>query len=296
VLFLFTKKGSKSDVSNYRPISTLPNTSKMLESLLHNQICSYLNRNNLIYSRQFGFRRNYSTELCCVDFLNSICIDLDQNRYVACVFIDLSKAFDLINHNLLLNKLYLNFNFSKKARDLISSFLSQRTQRVFVNSVSSDSYNVLYGVPQGSILGPLLFLLYINDIPSCLRHSEIFLYADDSTIKLSHTDPISLFSLLNSDLFSFNEFCIRNHLSINVDKTKCMLFKPCDPNLELFLNGVKIECVTCVNFLGLMIDNKLKFGAHVNHIVSKLYSMLSIVRRNRVCLPSSSYVYIFNAL
>ena len=181
------KSGDKSLLSNYRPISLLNAFSKIYEKFLLKRLNSFLTKNNILYDGQFGFRKNRSTQFALVSFLDKITETLDKNEYALSLFIDLSKAFDTINHSLLLKKLS-SYGIRGTALELFKNYLSNRLQCVEIDGVRSNLLKITCGVPQGSILGPLLFLLYINDIHTCTKLLKFYLFADDTTVVLTSYD------------------------------------------------------------------------------------------------------------
>lgn len=266
------KKGDHRSIENYRPISILSFLDKVLEKLIELRLSRYLTKFEILTSCQFGFRSGLSTDNAIACFTDKIKSFIDCGKYAGSVFIDLSKAFDTINHSILLKKLEL-YGIVGPALTLLKSFLSNRRQVVCVNGQTSHPANINKGVPQGSILGPLLFLTYINDLPQCLTTSQCILYADDTTIFSSDNDVSNLVSKLQADLFSLQRWCLSNKLSINVSKTCFMLY--CSPNKtlptfsSLYLNSKKIAFCSRTNFLGVVIDSNFKFDEHVISIVKK---------------------------
>ena len=177
------KAKSKQLFTNYRPISLLSNMSKILEKVIHNRMMAFLVKHDILYNKQFGFRPGHST----TDAIHTLTCDalrgFDDNASCLSVYLDLSKAFDTINHNILLNKLN-HYGIRGIALQWFRSYLSQRTQYVSYNGVKSELYDISYGVPQGSVLGPLLFIIYSNDIPNAIMHSKTVLFADDTTVRV----------------------------------------------------------------------------------------------------------------
>jgi hypothetical protein len=178
------KAGCHKSIQNYRPISILPNLSKVFERHLANNIKDYIYSNNLLYNRQYGFRTNHSTSTCFLDLVNAISNCLDRGNNCIVIFLDMSKAFDLVCHKILLSKLANQFFFSESSVLLINSCLSKQMQATKIDSSLSEFQQLSCGVPQGSILGPLLFSIMINDIAKLPLLSQLYLYADDITLIL----------------------------------------------------------------------------------------------------------------
>ena len=181
---IYKGQGNRDDKNNYRPITVLPILSKLLEKHICDHLCVFLEENALLHRFQSGFRKFHSTETALIRLVDQLLFDLDKNRASGLVFIDYKKAFDLIDHGLLLEKLKA-YGVRDYEMELLRSYLSGRTQYVHINGCHSSPRTVSAGVPQGSILGPILFLLFINDLPSAAQHSTVDIYADDTTLSLS---------------------------------------------------------------------------------------------------------------
>ena len=293
------KSGSKLDVCNYRPISILPNTSKIIEHVMHHQISAHLNANNILPPCQHGFRQYHSTTTCAVDLLNFVNNNIAAGKHVIAVFLDFSKAFDLLSHDILIEKLKW-LKFSTAAIELVKSYLDGRTQRVYSVGVFSRLVEVILGVPQGSILGPLLFAIYIHDMGFCVNHSILFQFADDTNVVMAHDDINVLVDLINHDIGCIEHYCSINKIKINPTKTKAMYFS-CRKtvnvnNIAIFTGGSPVEFVDNFKFLGIHIDSGLTFKHHIGHVIGKLSSCSYIMLKCRNFLPKSILVLLFNAI
>ena len=288
------KKGNVKLIENYRPISLLPNVSKIAERCLYTQIYSYFEDNKLLYGRQYGFRRFHSTASCILDFTNFVSSEIDKGRHVAAVFIDFSKAFDMIDHSILLFKLRHLYGFSSSACALIKSYLSDRSQHVSINDACSFSLDVNVGVPQGSILGPLLFSIYVSDMHIYITNCGLLMFADDSTLLASNSNAYILSCKINDDLHKLVKYCKDNMLLINNAKTKCMWFTKPSVQHDLKLNDTSIECVHNFRLLGLTVDSNLKFNNQAKFILGRLNHVYSILRRYKYYLPITTLSIIFD--
>ena len=196
------KKGSKTDPKNYRPVSLLPLVSKVIEKVIHNQTEIFLNKNKILYKYQSGFRKSFSTNSCLTLLTDKINKGFESGKYTGLILIDLQKAFDTIDHEILLKKMGC-IGFSEKVISWFESYLSGRTFKVNIDKKFSDPGNLTCGVPQGSILGPLLFLLYVNDMPQAVK-CDLFLYADDTFLTFQYENAIEIEGQLN---LNFSCFC-----------------------------------------------------------------------------------------
>ena len=268
------KGKSRSALTNYRPISLLSNISKIFEKIIHNRTYSFLMDHNVLYSSQYGFRPEHSTTDAVTEFLADVHSSVDQNEHCLSVYLDLSKAFDTINHEILLRKLN-HYGIRGKALEWFKSYLFNRRQYIFGNGIKSDETVIKCGVPQGSVLGPLLFIIYTNDIPCALTHSKSILYADDTTIYITGCNMRVIGNNMNSDLAQLADWFKANQLSVNIDKTKYMLFSRnsnTNPDLQICIDTKNLEQVNVIKFLGLYIDDKLKWDLHIQHCKKKIAS------------------------
>ena len=209
------------DPNNYRPMSVLPVIAKIFVKAIFKQTYDFLSENKHLSDLQSGFRPLHSTLTTLLDITDKCYTNMDNGLINAILFVDLKKAFDTIDHDILVNKLSC-YGFKNKTVNPFRNYLTERTQITFVNNVPSDTCNITYGVPQGSILEPLLFLLYINDLPNYNLISNERLYADDTNLTYANKDPNQHLSVMNNDLITLKNWLNMNKLSLNALKTKCM--------------------------------------------------------------------------
>ena len=217
------KSKNKTLLNNYRPISLLPIFSKLMEKIVHIRLYNFLMSKHICYNSQYGFRKHHATTHAIHEFVDNTVSAFDNKLLTLSVFLDLSKAFDTIDHNILLKKLDW-YGIRGKALDWFRSYLTDRKQYVKYNNTKSSIKTLPCGVPQGSVLGPLLFIIYTNDLPNCLKVTKTILFADDTTIFLSSQNKQFLYESVNKDLHSLNEWFQTNKLSLNVSKTNYVLF------------------------------------------------------------------------
>ena len=283
------KKENPNIPDNYRPISLLPAISKVFEKVAFIQLYAYFMENKLLYSSQYGFRTLHSTELAALELTDKIYTNLDDKKNPLAIFLDLSKAFDTIDHSILLYKLQ-HYGIKNTALNWFSSYLTNRSQYVQYNDQESSLSHITTGVPQGSILGPLLFIIYMNDIHKVTDKFNFVLYADDTslveplcTFKFSIDENIhDISNNINTELDAVYEWLSLNKLSLNAKKTKMMLFHHRQQNIselipKLTINKVPIEYVKEFNFLGITLDECMTWNRHINKIACKLLCPIGTV-------------------
>ena len=277
------KQGNKKLASNYRPISVLSVFSKIFEKLMYKQLSNYLNCNNILYIHQYGFQEGYSTDHALITVTNYIYKAFNDKEQAIAVSIDLKKAFDTIDHSILLRKLS-HYGIKNNSLSWFASYLQNRHQKVkFKNNVFSDYGIMKCGVPQGSTLGPLLFLLYLNDLPFVSKVLTFVLFADDTNIFLKGNNISELMKTFNIELINISDWFAANKLSLNVQKTNCIHFSNGNykTDIKLKLNGKEIKQVQEIKFLGVFIDDKLTWKSHIQYINTKISKSIGILYKVR---------------
>lgn len=267
------KKGDKLDPASYRPISIIPILSKVLELCIKKQLLNHLVKNNSLSQNQYGFRPDLSTTIAVDKVVSEILHTFELNSYLGITLVDLSKAFDSVSHQILLEKL-TRYGIRNNGLNLIKTYLCGRYQSVVVNNQSSTYLEVMAGVPQGSILGPLLFLLAINDLPISLPFQSL-LYADDTTFLVTGSSQKEIDSKSNLIYERAAEWFKANALTINATKTEKMCFS---------LRRLDANTSNSVKLLGVHLDPKLSWETHTDHVISKLSRVCFLLRRLRTCV------------
>ena len=266
---------------------------------MYNRIEFYLENNKIIYDLQFGFRKRFSTEHALLSITQQIKSNFKQQKFSCGVFVDLEKAFDTVNHKILIDKLR-HYGIQGTSFCWLSSYLSNRSQKVSLNGLVSDSKPVTCGVPQGSILGPLLFLIYINDMHNAIKNSSVYNFADDTNLLFSHKNQNTLRKILNKDLKSLYEWLCANRLSLNVAKTEFMVFRPPRKSLSdrivLTLNKTKIFESTKIRYLGIILDPRLTWKEHIHELSKKLNKSIGMLYKTRHFCPTSTLKSLYHSL
>ena len=296
------KSKDTSDLNNFRPISLLPVLSKPLERHVQSHLSDYLEGRNLLHSLQSGFRSKHSCHTALTRLVDTWLQSIHESNVTGSLFLDLRKAFDLVNHEILLKKLELYFgNLDSLA--FIRSYLTSRTQAVLLNGSYSSTGIVDCGVPQGSILGPLLFSLYINDLPLYLSCDKVTcdLFADDATLNTPDRDIGNVETRLQQSLLDVSEWCNHNQMVLHPSKTKCMVvttrqkYQETDLSLSLSLNDNSIEQVEHHRLLGIVVDKQLDWKEHTKHVCKKVASNLFMLSKLRPFTDTDTRMVFYNA-
>ena len=217
------KGGDRTSVGHYRPILLLPLLGKLIEKIAHKRISTFLETNGVLSDKQNGFRKGFSTASAVAEFTDDMFLATNNGETILAVFVDLRKAFDTVNHDILCNKLQV-YGIRGGVLDWCAHYLSGRSQRTLANNVKSDKCELSFGVPQGSVLGPLFFILYVNNVEKCLDNVKVQLHADDTIIFSSGRNLDLLTKHLHSNLCKFVKWCNSNKLTLNQSKTKMVTF------------------------------------------------------------------------
>jgi hypothetical protein len=269
------KDGSKSNLDNYRPISLLPFFSKIFEICLKNRLVNYFHKFKIITEHQFGFRKFHSTSDALLSLIYNAQKLLNLNYFCSFIFLDFKKAFDTISHNFLITKLY-SYGIRGIPLQLLHAYLTDRSCQTLIEKDLSSPRIINLGVPQGSILGPLLFLVYINDFPDSILPSFSSLFADDSTILISGKTLIEHNAILTLTSYKISKWVSDNNMAINHSKSKIMHLNK-NITSKLFIDNILIDSVTSYKSLGVLIDNKFNFKEHCNFTHNKICKLISLI-------------------
>ena len=295
------KLGDLTDANNYRPISVLPTIARVFERLIFDQLYTYVNENNFLYTYQSGFRPLHSTLTALLDITNEWCFNIDKGMVNGVLFLDLKKAFDTVDHVILLTKLRY-YGVETDTVNWFTSYLQNRQQVCYANGITSSIDYITCGVPQGSILGPLLFLIYINDISKCLDYGVARLFADDTNLTFSGCSFPALQNKMSKDLKGIASWLSANRLTLNVQKTDFMVIgsrqrvASLEEDIALSLLGTELEKVNSVKCLGVDIDEYLTWDNHMLSIRKKVTRNLGVLRRVKPFLKTENLIVIYRSI
>ena len=301
VVPIYKNKGSRKNAEQYRPVSLINSMSKIIEKIVYQRISSFLNKKNFFSNKQFGFRKRMSTSHAISLLVNTVTKNMNKKSKTLGIFLDLSRAFDLVDHNILLYKLN-HYGIRGVANDWFRSYLSNRTQQVEIDGqLSSNICNIIYGTPQGSVLAPLLFLIFINDLPNCLEYGDPLLFADDTNVLISHTNCNELIRMGNKELANIENYLNANKLFPNTDKTKVMIFRTNNTRIpsnlaDMKIYGKQIDIVSSLKFLGVMINDKLSWKLHMQKIKSKLRSSTGVFSKIRHLINEEAALNLYHSM
>jgi hypothetical protein len=291
------KSGDVQITGNYRPVSLLTTVSKVFERVFYTRLSSFFTKHKILFEMQFGFREGRSTYMAIIELLDKIIEATDKGEYAMGLFLDFSKAFDTVNHKILLAKLS-HYGVRGVANSWVESYLDKRKQFSTYNDKRSKTETVLCGVPQGSILGPLLFFIYVNDLGSIFKEMNAILFADDTNLITTGNSIATLERKANREIPILVEWLKTNRLSLNIKKTHIMLFgkgnsksDPLDINIKI--DGTKLDIVQETKFLGIILDNKLSWKPHILYQSQKMAKSVGLISRARQLLNKKILVQIY---
>ena len=284
--------------TNYRPVSVLTTLSKIFERVMYKRVFDFLDDHNILYEKQFGFRKKHSTHMALMVLIDKLISCIQKGEFVIGVFLDFSKAFDTVNHDILLRKLE-HIGIRGVALQWFVSYLTSRKQYVTYNGVQSSMKTMKCGVPQGSILGPLLFLVYVNDLAEVCKKTSPFLFADDTNLFKSGTDLVQIIKETNEELEAISLWLKVNKLSLNIKKTHYILFttkRIGSVTLNIRIDGCKVGKVKHTKFLGVFIDEKINWKKHISHISGKISRGMGVLRKVRKVLPANALKTLYHSM
>ena len=282
-VFPIFKAGDEQLITNYRPISVLNFFSKIFEKVVANYIVDFLESNNILYEHQYGFRKGHSTNHAVITLVERMAKALDTGKIVVGVYLDIRKAFDAIDHHILLRKLY-SLGIRGNLYTWIMSYLTNRSQFVMYNNSKSETKFITHGVPQGSILGPLFFIVFMNDFSRASNILFSILFADDTTVIIEGQNYNNLILTLNTELNKLDVWLQANKLTLNTDKTHYMVFHRArikSKTGKISIRNNAIDEVKSTKFLGVIIDDKLKWTEHIQYIKNKISKSIGILIKIR---------------
>ena len=261
---------------------------------------TYINDSNILYKYQFGIRKNHSTEQALIELVDQIRLNMGGNQMTCGIFIDLSKAFDTVNHQILIDKLE-HYGIRGNALEIFRSYLSNRKQYVNIDNHKSQTRPILHGVPQGSVLGPLFFLLFINDLPKCCPDGKVRLFADDTTIFFQSNNVNDIILTGKNIMIQLTTWFKANKMTLNSEKSSFTIFKSSRKTISnlpdtIEFHDQKIKRTSHVKFLGVVLDETLTWNHHINELCSKLKRLFHIFYNIRNLLLKDNIKTIYFAL
>ena len=288
------KRGSTKELTNYRPIALLPQLSKVLEKAFEKRLSAFVRKSNVLSQCQYGFRKHTSTEMTVVDFIETVNQGIEYGWQTAAVTLDLAKAFDVVDRELLIKKLAI-YGIRGTALNWIGSYFENRRQHLKYNTILSKQEVVNYGVPQGSILGPILFIIFINDMPNCSPNSDFFVFADDTNIVISAKDTATLQTKMNECMKEVSTWLLVNRLKVNTSKCEAIFFSKTLPCRVVLCNR-ELENSNCIKYLGLLIDKDLKFEEQYDSLLNKLRQCLGMFYKIQRFVDIKTKLTIYHSL
>ena len=300
------KKGNNKLIDNYRPISLLPTISRIFETAIYSQLYEYIEHHHIINDSQYGFRKAHSIFYTATELIDRLTYKLDNNKIPFNIYIDLSKAFDTLNHSILLSKLHY-YGIRNTALTLLKSYFTNRKQYCDYKGTSSNMLLIHKGIPQGSILGPLLFILYVNDFYLSSNKFTFLMYADDTTLLSTYdtfhtntdTDIATIQRNINEELLRITTWLSRNKLLINTGKTKMTVFHTQQKHIsypDVIINNSHVEIVDDFKLLGITVNKHLKWNTHIENTAIKVSKYIGVLNRLKHTLPQRILYTLYNTL
>ena len=292
------KKGNSEDPSNYRPICLLSAINKIVEKVLYKRLYGFFEKHGLIFNYQFGFRQAYSTTLALIEITDEIRKEIEKRNITIGIYLDLTKAFDLVDHKILEYKLN-RYGVRGSVLSLIKSYLMNRQQYTKINGVKSSISGNICGVPQGSVLGPLFFLVYLNDIQYC-TNAKLRLYADDTNVFVTDKSPQVVKFKAEKCMQDIAEWLGANKLVLSQGKTKYSVFMPISKKIPTCLNSIKIDNTivhrsTSCKYLGIHLDDKVRFDEHIRQLSKSLVKTISAFKIIKNWIPDGLKLQLYFA-
>ena len=281
------KNGEREDLNNYRPISVLPSIARVFEKIIYKQLLDFFNSNKLLSTKQWGFRNLHSTVLALLNSSNNWYINIDKGDTNGVIFLDIKKAFDTIDHRILLKKLS-HYGVSEDSLLFIKSYLINRTQCCSVNGKLSSIRQISYGVPHGSILGPLLFIIFMNDLPNAVKSADICMYADDTSMSSTIKNTSDLETKIIPKFLNICNWLKSNKLTLNALKTEFMIMGShqrvgtigCARTIPAIVaDGKVVKRVAHTKSLGIVVDEYFSLDKHIDYISKQLKRNIGVIKR-----------------
>ena len=294
------KPGDRTQISNYRPISLLPLPGKILEKIIHSQLSSQLESAHVLSECQHGFRKRHSTSHAFYQLINQIYTNNDKGFPTLAVFIDFKKAFDCVQHKQLLNKIK-SLNTGQKLVNWSTDYLDNRKQKVLANNELSSVQTITNGVPQGSILSPLYYIIYANDIPHIISQSEVIQYADDTVLLSNNPNYDQACLEIQAGLSQLENWCSLNGISVNPKKSKAMLFGTNNQlarckSKQIYIDNCEIEYVSTYTYLGMLLDKSLSLENHLQKVIQRTTAKMVELRKMRRFLNTQAALMVYKSM